>query len=153
LLFFAASTPSVSGYAEPLAKEARTTLTTAAVRIESSDRITVRQWLATHIGFPVEFPDISGAVLVGARLVDWRGAPSAAIVYDYHGLPLTYFALPRQGSAGRWVGEGIVALSTDGYGVALWTEQGNPRAVAAPMDSREVRAIAEECRRKATSPS
>ncbi len=153
LLFFVLSGSPASRLAEPLAKEARIALTTVATAIESSDPAVVRQWLDAHVGFPIDLPNISGAVLMGARVVEWSGASSAAIVYHYHGKSLTYFARPPEEPARVRLGSGISAVSTDGFGVAVWAEHGSPRAIAAPMEGWEIRAIAEECRRKGITPS
>jgi len=153
LLFVVLSGSPASRLAEPLAKEARIAVTTAAIAIESSDPAVVRQWLNAHVGFPIDLPSISGAVLTGARVVEWSGAPSAAIVYHYHGKPLTYFARSPEEPTRIRLGSGVVAVSADGFGVAVWTERGSPRAVAGPMKGWEVRAIAEECRRQGITPS
>ena len=153
LLFIVLFGSPATRVAEPLAKEARIALTTAAIAIESSDPAVVREWLNTHVGFPVDPPSISGAVLTGARVAEWSGAPSAAIVYRYHGKSLTYFARSPEEPTSRRLGSEVVAVSIDGFGVAVWTERGSRRAVAAPMDGRELRAIAEECRRHDITPS
>jgi anti-sigma factor RsiW len=78
-------------------------------------------------------------------LGDIRGA---AVVYEYHGASLTYFALPPGNVLGQAVPDRLTAAAANGYEVALWTEQGAARAVAATMPRQAVLQVAEECREK-----
>ena len=95
---------------------------------------------------------ISGAVLVGARVASFgEGEKSAAVVYLSRGMPVTYFALPSDMVLGKRLrSDRVTAATADGYEVALWTEKGRARAIAAPMSRDEVVQIAEECRSKAS---
>lgn len=132
--------------AQPLAQEARLGLAKAAA-MESSDRAALVEWLESAVGYRVEIPAISDAELVGATVAELGDVKSAAVVYEYRGAPLTYFALPAGDVMGRPVpGGGVTTAAVNGYEVALWTEQGAARAVVASMPRQAVLRVAEECR-------
>ena len=136
--------------AMPFVTEAARVLTPAA-SFRSNEFAEVEAWLASNVGSPVRLPDITDATLMGGRVVSMNGVPTAAAVYEFHGMPLTYFALPTSGVAGREIetDDGIVELAAEGYEVAMWGEPEGVRAVVAPMPRDEVRAVAVECRNKA----
>lgn len=147
LLFFrpAGVPPEV---AQPLVREAQA-MATQQDGYTSSDIGELEAWLELQVGYPVNIPDISGAYLVGARVATLDGAKTAAAVYIFEGMPLTYFALPSGQVLGREVrGSRVRAISADGYNVALWIEPGGARAIVAPIPRDRVVGIAEECRNK-----
>jgi len=149
-LFLLLGAPDTSRrMASPLARAAQAGLGSPAA-ITSSDTAILRAWLQHEVGYAVEIPTISDADLVGASVTEMDGVRGAAVVYEYHGQPLTYFDLPSTGSSGRWPQSGVVeSASADGYEVAVWTQEGGARAVVAPMPRRAVVGVANECRRKA----
>ena len=80
-----------------------------------------------------------------------EGEKSAAVVYLSRGIPITYFAMSSDVVLGNRVrSDRVTAATADGYEVALWTDKGRARAIAAPMSRNEVVQIAEECRSKAS---
>jgi anti-sigma factor RsiW len=133
----------------PLAQEARIGLAKPAA-ITSSDTAALREWLDAEVGYAVEIPAISEAELKGAAVTEVDGVRGAAVVYEYHGMPLTYFDLPSDRAFTTLVRDGSLrSAAADGYELAIWTQQGGTRAVAAPMPRREVVKVANECREKA----
>jgi anti-sigma factor RsiW len=149
-LFMFLGTPNTSRQvASPLARAAQAGLG-SPVSIASSDTAILRAWLQHEVGYEVEIPAIGDADLVGASVTEMDGVRGAAVVYEYHGKPLTYFDLPSSGLADRWPqSDGVQTASADGYEVALWAQGDGARAVAAPMPRRAVVGVANECRRKA----
>ena len=111
----------------------------------------VEDWLQTQIADEIHIPDISDATILGGRVVNVDGVPGVAAVYDYHGMPLTYFAVSadEMGGLRMDVEAGIQSAAAQGYEVAIWVENGGLRAVAAPMPRAELHAVAKECRDKA----
>ena len=140
--------PAGESLAPPLAREARLGLA-KVVAIESSDTAALVEWLQSEVGYQVDIPAISHAELVGATVAELGDVRGAAVVYEYRGTPLTYFALPAWDVLGQPVPDGLTATAANGYEVALWTEQGAARAVAASMPRQAVLQVAEECRGKA----
>lgn len=135
--------------ASPLARAAQAGLG-SPVSIASSDTAILRAWLQHEVGYTVDIPNISDANLVGASVTEMDGVRGAAVVYEYRGQPLTYFDLPSTGFPGGWPQSGVVeSASANGYEVAVWTQEGGARAIAAPMPRRTVVDVANECRRKA----
>ncbi len=133
----------------PLVVEARVGLDEAAMA--SSDLAQIEAWLAERLGYRVVVPDITDATPVGARIATLGGASIPMAVYVYaNGMPLSYFALPSGELMGVPVpGRDVLAVSSNGHQVALWTEQGLVRAVVAPMHREALIEIARECQRKA----
>lgn len=144
-------TPDVpTATAQPLVEQARIGLSDEDA-VTSADATELERWLEDQVGYQVDIPDISEAKLEGARIAEFGDVRGAAVVYRYHGMPLTYFAWPSGELMGQLAhGGGVRAVSSNGYQVALWTEHGAARAVAGPMARRAVVDVAEECRNKAT---
>lgn len=118
--------------------------------ITTSDPRELRQWFATRIPYSVDIPQIDDAVLLGGRVADLEGLPTAAVEYLFHDQPVTYFALSSGSVMGTDVDwDRIVARSADGYELAVWQEAGLARAVVAAMPRRDLMRFAEECREKA----
>ncbi len=143
--------PRGNALALPLVEAARSQLAQTTM-FETGHIRAAESWLEREIGYPVLVPDIPEAVLVGARVSDVGGQRSAIVVYLSRGMPVTYFALPTGQVMGRPVHDrGVISGASDGYEVALWTEQGRTRAIVAPMSRQEVIEIANECRSKAST--
>lgn len=120
--------------------------------ISSTEASHVRSWLEARVGYPVDVPSISDAVLNGGRVLDANGSTLAAITFRLHGKPLTYLAMPTAEVLGHLIEhEYIETMSLDSYNVATWIERGTARVVIAPMPKRHVAAVARECRRKASA--
>jgi anti-sigma factor RsiW len=118
--------------------------------LASSDPDQLGTWLESQIGYHIDVPVISNAVLMGGRVADLNHTPTAAVMYTMHGRQLTYFAMPNAIVLGTIISDGGVrSVSSGEFNVATWTESGAARAVVAAMDEKEVVAIANECRRKA----
>ena len=118
--------------------------------LESSDPAQLGSWLESQMGYHIDVPAISNAVLIGGRVVDLNHVPAAAVIYTMHGKQLTYFAMPTADLLGTTISNDRVrTVSSGGFNVATWTEAGAARAVVAAMDEKEVVAVARECRQKA----
>lgn len=136
---------------DPLADVARSQLAETTM-LETGEISEAEEWLAREIGYAVVVPDIEDAVLIGARVSDVGDQKSAVAVYLSRGMPVTYFALPSGEVMGQRVRDrGVVARSSDGYTVAVWTEHGQTRALAAPLGRSQLIKMAEECRSKAVT--
>ncbi|NIM51858.1 MAG: hypothetical protein GTO22_21870 [Gemmatimonadales bacterium] len=152
MVFALLGAPAQDPLAQPLAREAGIGLAKAAA-IESSDTLALAAWLESEVGYRVDIPAITDAELVGATVADLGSVKGAAVVYDYHGAALTYFALPVGDVMGLPVpSDTLTTAAAGGYQVALWTEHGAARAVAAPMPRQAVLQVAEECRGKVVQP-
>ena len=143
--------PGGNAIAEPLVAAARSQLAETTM-FETGEIRVAEAWLEREIGYPVVVPDIRDAALVGARVSDIGGQRSAILMYLARGMPVTYFALPTADMMGRHVRDsGIISGASDGYEVAMWIEDGQTRAIAAPMSRPEVIELANECRSKAST--
>ncbi|MEE8133566.1 MAG: hypothetical protein V3T56_00835 [Gemmatimonadales bacterium] len=143
--------PGGDAIAEPLVAVARSQLVETTM-FETGEISVAEAWLESEIGYPVVVPDIRDAALVGARVSDIGGQRSAIVVYLVRGMPVTYFALPTGDMLGRRIRDpGVISGESDGYQVAMWIEDGQTRAIAAPMSRREVIEMANECRSKAST--
>jgi hypothetical protein len=137
-----------SAVAQPLVQQAQV-IAYQEDGYTSSSIPDLEAWLESRVGYPVHVPDISNAYLVGARVARLSDTETAAVVYLVHGLPLTYFALPSDRVMGREIRGGrVLAVSADGYEVALWAEQDGARAIVAAMPRNHVVDVAKECRDK-----
>ncbi len=118
--------------------------------LESSDPAQLGSWLESQMGYHIDVPAISNAVLIGGRVVNLNHVPAAAVIYTMHGKQLTYFAMPTADLLGTTISNDRVrTVSSGGFNVATWTEAGAARAVVAAMDEKKVVAVARECRQKA----
>jgi len=143
--------PGGNAIAKPLVAAARSHLAETTM-FETGEIPVAEAWLERKIGYPVVVPDIPNAALVGARVSDIGGQRSAVVVYLARGMPVTYFALPTGDMMGRRTRDpGVVSGASDGYEVAMWTEDGQMRAIAAPMSRLEVIDLANECRSRAST--
>ena len=133
----------------PLVNQASMGLSSTGA-LASSDPDQLGTWLESQMGYHVDVPAISNAVLLGGKVADLNHVPAAAVMYTMHGKQLTYFAVSTANLLGTTVSNDRVrTVSSGGYNVATWSEAGAARAVVAAMDETEVVAVARECRRKA----
>ncbi len=143
--------PDGNAIAEPLVAAARSQLAQTTT-FETGAINEAEAWLEREIGYPVVVPDIREAALVGARVSVIGGQRSAIVVYLARGMPVTYFALPTGDMMGRRIRDpGVISGASDGYEVAIWTEDGQTRAIAAPMTRPEIIELANDCRSKAST--
>jgi hypothetical protein len=119
--------------------------------ISSTSFQEVEGWLRLRTGMAVRLPEIPEADLEGGRVVEVEGVTTGAAVYDVGGISLIYFAVPALEISGTAldVAAGIVLGSAEGVEVAVWSEPGGIRAVAASMSRADLRAVAADCRNKA----
>jgi anti-sigma factor RsiW len=138
--------------AQPLIVEASLALSSQpdSDALTTSDARALRQWFIGRVHYPIDIPQIDDARLLGGRVADLGGTPTAAVFYTYHGRPVTYFPLPSGEVLGNEVDwHTIVARSADGFELALWQEHGLARALVAEMPRADVMRFAEKCRAKA----
>lgn len=92
------------------------------VDVVSTDRHTVKPWLAGHLEFAPDVPDLSadGFKLEGGRLDYLANRRVAALVYAYHKHVVDVFVWP----ADRTQATPAVFLQRQGYWLAHWTEGG-----------------------------
>ncbi len=137
--------------AAPLAAAAQAAIEPQAMLV-SQDPDQIEQWIEHQLGYHVAVPMITNATLEGARVTSVAKQRSAAVVYRSRGEPVTYFALAEGEVFGRSVrSDQLVSGRSGDYEVALWTENGQVRAIAAPMTRPEVVDMANECRSKAAT--
>ncbi|HEX9730150.1 MAG TPA: hypothetical protein VGA37_16770 [Gemmatimonadales bacterium] len=135
--------------AKPFAAQASAALD-PATGYRSNDASNVERWLAARTGERVTIPDIADAQLVGGRVLEVAGQMTAAADFRLHGQSLTWFAVPSPEIGGRRVSDaGIMSASIREYHVAMWSEAGGVRVIAAPMPFDDVMAIAADCRMQA----
>ena len=93
-----------------------------SVDVVSTDRHTVKPWLASHVDFAPDVPDLSseGFKLEGGRLDYLANRPVAALVYTYHKHVMDVFVWP----ADRTQPAPAVFLQRQGYWLAHWTDAG-----------------------------
>ena len=92
------------------------------VDVVSTDRHTVKPWLAGHVDFAPDVPDLSteGFKLEGGRLDYLANRPVAALIYEYHKHVVDVFIWP----ADRTQASPAVFLQRQGYWLAHWTDAG-----------------------------
>ncbi|UCG86282.1 MAG: hypothetical protein JSW71_20650, partial [Gemmatimonadota bacterium] len=118
----------------------------------NSDPTELGRWLEAQIGHPVEIPAISNAILIGGRVADISGQPAASASYLIEGNALTYFALPAAEIPSALPAEGWVhMMSSEEFNIVTWKVAGSVRALVARMGKRELVALAQECRRMAST--
>lgn len=118
--------------------------------LTTTDRAPLAEWFAGHDVPPFEIPDVAGAQLARARVTSVGGIRSAAIDFVMDGIELTYLMVPTQRFLDEMNESDIVSLSSDGYEVALWMEDGTSRAVVSSMPRGQLMAVAEQCKYKRT---
>jgi anti-sigma factor RsiW len=115
--------------------------------VTNSDPTELGRWLETRTGYPVEVPAISNAQLIGGRIADLHGVPTASATYMIEGKQLTYFELPNELRGLLPTDERVHTVSAGEFTIATWTAAGSARALVARIGSRELVAVAQECRR------
>lgn len=115
--------------------------------MDSGDSAGVARWLEHQAGMPLSIPAITGAKLMGGRVVRLDNQPVVGVVYHMHGVPLIYLATATMRLGGMTVdtSHAMVHMGAHGYQVAIWGEADGARAIVAPMSSAEVHTLATEC--------
>lgn len=92
------------------------------VDVVSTDRHTVKPWLASHLDFAPDVPDLSadGFKLEGGRLDYLANRPVAALVYTYHKHVVDVLIWPVENAQAS----PAVFLQRQGYWLAHWTDGG-----------------------------
>ena len=112
------------------------------VAVASSDRHTVKPWLAARLDFSPPVLDLSAAgfPLVGGRL-DYVGQrPVAALVYQRRDHRIEVFVSPAEGeSAPVW-------SARDGYRMGHWTHGGMRYVAVSDLSEPEIREFVERLR-------
>lgn len=135
----------------PLIRSARVGMTGADV-LSSSDPAELGSWLEARAGYAVEVPAISSALLIGGRVADLNGVPTASATYVIAGNHLTYFDLPNELRGALPADEQVRTMSHGEFNIAMWTAAESVRALVARIGSRELVAVAQECRRVEPKP-
>lgn len=92
------------------------------VDVVSSDHHTVKPWLASHLDFAPDMPEVpaDGFKLEGGRLDYVDDRPAAALVYQYHKHVIDVFVWPAE----RTQVSSPAFLRRKGYWLGHWTEAG-----------------------------
>jgi anti-sigma factor RsiW len=92
------------------------------VDVISTDHHTVKPWLASHLDFAPDMPDLpaDGFKLEGGRLDYLNNRPAAALVYQYRKHVIDVFVWPTD----RTQTTPPAFLQRQGYWLAHWTEAG-----------------------------
>lgn len=93
-----------------------------SVDVISTDQHTVKPWLASHLDFAPDVPDLAsgGFKLEGGRLDYLDNRPASALVYRYHKHVIDVFIWP----ANRAGASSPAFLQRQGYWLSHWTEGG-----------------------------
>lgn len=99
----------------------RAMLATLPFDVASSDRHTVKPWLAARLGFSPPTADLTdqGYTLAGGRVDVIAGKPVPALVYRYHEHVISLEAVPTSGAAAA-----PEARVTGGLNAVTWSEAG-----------------------------
>jgi anti-sigma factor RsiW len=119
--------------------------------IASSDRHTVKPWLATHATVSAEIADLTdkGFVLEGGRIAIVDRVPAPTLVYRRREHLIALTELPATMAPGR--GDNIETI--DGFHVVRWSEADLSYVAVSDLDQKELAAFVEAFRqaRKAGS--
>jgi len=114
----------------------------------TSESRSLQDWFQTRSIPLFDIPVIEDAQLTGGRVIQLAGRRSAAVDFVKDGLQLTYVMAPVLEWLEELPAEDIMTMSSDGYEIALWEEDGTTRAVFSSMPRRQVLEIAEQCKYK-----
>lgn len=130
---------------EILDSHLRSLMANHLVDVPSSDRHTVKPWFQGKTSFSPPALDLSaqGFNLIGGRLDIVRGQPAAAVVYKRRDHVINLFVFEGAGSAA-----GVSEHEMDGYHLVRWTQGGLRYCAVSDLNPTELRAFAEEFRRR-----
>jgi anti-sigma factor RsiW len=143
--------------AEAVSAHTRALLVDETIEVASSDRHTVRPWLAARLNFVPAIQDFAaeGYALAGARRDVIGGETAAALVYRHGAHVISVFVRPlRDGPAAR----GAAAASAEraptlrtvrGFNVVEMTHAGMAYSLVSDMNMQEMAELAELLRRPA----
>lgn len=128
---------------EVITSHARATITGHGTDVASSERHTVKPWLASKLDFspPVASLEAEGFPLLGARLdyVDRR--PVAVLVYGRRKHAIDLFVWPDDDQRSAPTS---LALSKRGYQVLHWTDRGMRFWAISDLNAAELKTFAEQ---------
>jgi anti-sigma factor RsiW len=124
----------------------RALLAASAIDIASSDRHTVRPWLAAKLGLSPPAPDLAGLgfPLVGGRVEIVEGRPVPALVYCHKEHLISVVALPQP--VGLTESLAPSASVSGSYNVVRWKEPGFTYWAVSDVDAKELAAFASAMR-------
>lgn len=130
-----------------VAAYARAQLSGQAFDIASSDRHTVKPWLASRAPLGTEVVDLAdaGFPLAGGRLDMLDRAPAATLVYRRREHWIDVTELPIRGTK---FDEGSGAKVVDGYLVRQWNDNARDYVVISDIDDAELETFIDAFRRK-----
>ena len=103
--------------------------------VASSDRHTVKPWLAGRTTVSADIVDLAGFPLAGGRvaIVDRMPAPTLVYRHNEHMVAVTELPLDATGARG---GEGVETI--DGYHVARWVDANLAYVAVSDMDAKSL---------------
>ncbi len=122
----------------------------AGAGVMQTDRpASLRSWFESQVNYTVDVPDIPDAQLRGGRLAYLGGIQGVAVEYEIGGRDLTYLMVPEGNVLDMLAEQGdtLVAWSSRGYQIVMWKQGGATRALVGPLPRKEIRDIADHCRR------
>ncbi len=147
LAFLLVMRKSAPGRPDPLVAEAvsnhvRSLMADHLLDVESSDRHTVKPWIAEHVDYSPPVLDFAstGYPLAGARLDYCGKRPIAALVYKCRKHTINVFVLPGSTpEAERWT-------SRDGFHVGIWCGSGMKFVIVSDLAEPDLRAFSDQFR-------
>jgi anti-sigma factor RsiW len=134
--------------AEAVSAHTRALLVNETLEVASSDRHTVRPWLASRLNFVPAVTDFAndGYALAGARRDVIGGETAAALVYRHGEHVISVFVRPLRtpdAASGAAAGEGAPVLRVvRGFNVVEMTHAGMAYSLVSDMNSREMTELA-----------
>jgi anti-sigma factor RsiW len=143
--------------AEAVSAHTRALLVDETIEIASSDRHTVRPWLAARLNFVPAIEDFAaeGYPLAGARRDVIGGETAAALVYRHGAHVISVFVRPLREAPGAGSGAGAAAeraptlRTVRGFNVVEMTHAGMAYSLVSDMNVHEMAELAELLRRPA----
>lgn len=128
--------------AEAVANHVRSLLPGHLTDVESTDRHTVKPWIAQHIDYspPVQDLAAAGFPLVGARMDYLGNRKVAALVYRCRQHVINVFVSPDSATGGEPM------TSRDGFHVGVWHGAGMKFVVVSDLAEPELRAFCDKFR-------
>ena len=142
-----AAAPEAEASRALVAAYERAQLSGQAFDVASSDRHTVKPWLASRTPLGAEVPDLSdaGFELAGGRLDIVDRSPVATLVYRRREHWINVSEMPRRSS------DGPASETVDGYRVKRWTDAARSYVAISDIDDGDLTLFVDAFRRKAES--
>ncbi len=122
---------------------------TGAGVMKTDQPASLKSWFESQVNYTVDVPNIPAANLRGGRLAYLAGVQGVAVEYEIGGQDLTYLMVPEGNVLDMLVEQGdtLVAWSSRGYQIVMWTHGGGTRALVGSLPRKEINDIADHCRR------